>query len=125
MPSDLPFMKLWVDDALADALEMGLTDEEFGAYWKLLLIAWQRGSIFADVASNARFLTSSPQRLKKLWPAFAHKWHPDGGGGLVNLKMEEVRTEALGKSEAARKAAEARWDRERLRKEAEVKAQAA
>lgn len=125
MPSDLPFMKLWVDDALADALEMGLTDEEFGAYWKLLLIAWQRGSIFADVAANARFLTSSSARLRKLWPAFAHKWHPAGDGGLVNLKMEKVRTEALGKSEAARKAAEARWDRERRRKEAEERAQAA
>ena len=125
MPSDLPFMKLWVDDALADAIEMGLTDEEFGVYWKLLLIAWQRGSIFAEVTANARFLTSSPARLKKLCPAFAHKWHPDDNGGLVNLKMEEVRTEALGKSESARKAAEARWDRERRRKEAEAKAQAA
>jgi len=118
-------MKLWVDDALADALEMGLTDEEFGAYWKLLLIAWSRGSIFADVGANARFLSSSPARLKKLWPAFAHKWHPDGDGGLVNPKMEGVRVEALGKSESARKAAEARWERERVRKAAEEKAQAA
>lgn len=125
MPSDLPYMKLWVDDALADALEMGLTDEEFGVYWKLLLIAWQRGSIFADISANARFLSSSPQRVKKLWPAFAHKWHPDGEGGLVNLKMESVRTEALAKSEAARKAAEARWERERRRKAAEEQGQAA
>lgn len=119
MPSDLPYMKLWVDDALADALEMGLTDEEFGAYWKLLLIAWQRGSIFADVTANARFLTSSPKRLKALWPAFAHKWHPDDNGGLVNLKMEEVRADALKASEGARKAAEVRWERERRRKAAE------
>lgn len=125
MASELPYMKLWVEAALRDAAEMGLTDEEFGAYWKLLLIAWRRGSIFADVAANARFLSSSPQRLKKLWPAFAHKWHPNGDGGLVNLKMEEVRTEALGKSEGARKAAEIRWERERARKAAEEEAQAA
>jgi uncharacterized protein YdaU (DUF1376 family) len=118
-------MKLWVDDALADVQEMGLTDEEFGVYWKLLLIAWQRGSIFADVAANSRFLTSSPAKLKKLWPAFAHKWHPNGDGGLVSLKMEAVRTEALGKSESARKAAETRWERERLRKEAEEGTRAA
>jgi hypothetical protein len=91
----------------------------------LLLIAWSRGSIFADPGANARFLSSSSTRLKKLWPAFAHKWHPDGNGGLVNLKMEEVRVEALGKSESARKAAEVRWERERLRKAAEEKAQAA
>lgn len=124
MPSDLPYMKLWVDDALADATEMGLTDEEFGVYWKLLLVAWQRGSIFADVGANARFLSSSAARLKKLWPVFAHKWHPNGDGGLVSLKMERVRTEALGKSASARKAAETRWEQERLRKAAEEKAQA-
>lgn len=124
MPSDLPYMKLWVDDALADVQEMGLTDEEFGVYWKLLLIAWQRGSIFADVGANSRFLSSSPARVKKLWPAFSHKWHPNGDDGLVSLKMETVRTEALGKSEAARKAAETRWERERLRKQAEETAQA-
>ena len=119
MPSDLPFMKLWVDDALADAMEMGLDDEEFGVYWKLLLIAWQRPTIFADVKRNARWLSCSEPRLKKLWPAFAHKWHPDGKGGLVNLKMEEVREEALSKSETAKAAATIRWERERTRKAAE------
>jgi uncharacterized protein YdaU (DUF1376 family) len=117
-------MKLWVDDALADALEMGLTDEEFGAYWKLLLISWQRGSIFSDVKQNARWTSCTPPQLKKLWPAFAHKWHPNGDGGLVNLKMEEVRAEALGKSSKAQQAANKRWERERARKAAE-EAQAA
>lgn len=125
MPSDLPFMKLWVDDLLADITEMGLTDEEFGAYMKLLLIAWQRGSIFADVKRNARWLTCTERELAKLWPAFAHKWHPDESGGLVNRKMEEVRGEALAKSSKAQQAANERWERERERKAAEEKAQAA
>lgn len=125
MASDLPFMKLWVDDLLADLTEMGLTDEEFGAYMRLLLIAWQRGSIFADVKKNARWLTCSDARLKKLWPAFAHKWHPDGNGGLVNPRMEKVRGEALGKSSKAKAAADARWEKERIRKAAEEEAQAA
>lgn len=119
MGSDLSFMKLWVDDALADAMEMGLTDEEFGVYWKLLLIAWQRGRIFAEVKQNARWTSCSEGRLKKLWPAFAHKWHPDGSGGLVNRKMEQVRAEALAKSSKAKAAAEKRWDEERRRKDAE------
>lgn len=125
MPSDLPFMKLWVDDLLADLQEMGLTDEEFGAYMRLLLIAWQRGSIFADVKRNARWLTCSESRLKKLWPAFAHKWHPDGNGGLVNRRMEEVRAEALAKSSKAQQAANERWERERARRAAEQEAEAA
>lgn len=118
-------MKLWVDDALADAMEMGLTDEEFGVYWKLLLIAWQRGGIFAAVKQNARWTSCSEARLKKLWPAFAHKWHPDGNGGLVNLKMEAVRADALSKSKTASEAANARWERERQRRAAEAETQAA
>jgi uncharacterized protein YdaU (DUF1376 family) len=118
-------MKLWVDDALADAMEMGLTDEEFGVYWKLLLVAWQRPRIFADVKQNARWTSCSPAKLKKLWPAFAHKWHPDGSGGLVNLKMEAVRADALSKSSKATAAANARWERERLRQAAEEGSQAA
>jgi|SRR6476646_1649604 len=125
MPSDLPFMKLWVDDLLADITEMGLTDEEFGAYMKLLLIAWQRGSIFADVKRNARWLSCSERELTKLWPAFAHKWHPNADGGLVNRKMEEVRAEALSKSSKAQQAANERWARERARKAAEEEAKAA
>lgn len=125
MASDLPFMKLWVDDALADAMEMGLDDEEFGVYWKLLLISWQRGPIFADVKRNARWLSCSETRLTKLWPAFAHKWHPDSSGGLVNRKMEKVRAEALAKSAKAKQAADERWERERARKAAEEEALAA
>ena len=49
-------------NALVDIL-LELTDEEFGVYWKLLLIAWQRGSIFADVASNARFLADFAEEI--------------------------------------------------------------
>jgi uncharacterized protein YdaU (DUF1376 family) len=129
MGKDLPFMKLWVGDLLQDVLEMGLTDEEFGVYMKLLCVAWQRGSIFERVEMNARWCSCSEPKIKKLWPAFAHKWVPDGEGGLVNPKQEEVREEALTKSNKASESAKTRWEkvrRERAEREAaESEAEAA
>jgi uncharacterized protein YdaU (DUF1376 family) len=115
-------MKLWVGALLKDILAMGLTDEEFGIYMKLLCIAWEQpGAISEEIKRNARYLSCSESRLKKLWPAFAHKWTPDGNGSLVNLKQEEVREEALGKSKSASLSANKRWEkvrRERAEREA-------
>lgn len=111
MASGLPYMRLWVDDLLADLVEMGLTDEEFGVYMRLLLVAWKKGGIPADPKARARFVTASAPRLEALWPAFEHKWESDGNGSLVNPRQERERTEALAKSELARKAAEARWNK--------------
>lgn len=122
-------MKLWVGDLLKDVLEMGLTDEEFGVYMKLLCISWERpGAVYEDITRNARYLSCSEGRLKSLWPAFSRKWVADGNGGLVNLKQEEVREEALKKSKGASESANKRWDRvrrERAEREAEEEAEAA
>lgn len=119
MASELPYMKLWVDDVLADIQELGLSDEEFGAYIKLLLIAWKKEHIHADVKANARYVSASPGRLKTLWGSFKQKWVSDGNGGLVNPRQEKERAEALGKSEKARLAANKRWEEERARRELE------
>src|ERR1700746_399506 len=113
MASDFPFMKLWVDDALNDMQEMGLDDEEFGAYWKLLLFAWKRQGIPADLKERARFVSANPQRLRKLEKAFGHKFVSDGGGELVNPKQELVREDARSKSKTASDSAKARWEKVR------------
>jgi uncharacterized protein YdaU (DUF1376 family) len=113
MASDFPFMKLWVDDALNDAQEMGLDDEEFGAYWKLLLFAWKKEGIPADLKERARFVSASPQRLRKLEKAFGHKFVPAGEDRLVNPKQELVREDARSKSKTAAESANARWEKVR------------
>jgi uncharacterized protein YdaU (DUF1376 family) len=95
MASELPYMRLWVDDALADLMEMGLTDEEFGAYWRLLLVAWKKDGIPADIKERARLVHASPRKLEALWPAFAHKWESDGNGLLVNPRQQREKSEAL------------------------------
>lgn len=109
MGSELPYMRLWVDDLLADLTELGLTDEEFGVYMRFLLVAWKRGAIPADAKERSRYVTASTKRLQTLWPAFAEKWTSNGNGGLVNSRQERERAEALLKSKKAKAAAEARW----------------
>lgn len=124
MANELPFMKLWVADMLKDIQEMGLTDEEFGAYMKLLLISWEREGIHASVKENARFVSASPGRLKTLWKSFRHKWVPHGDV-LVNPRQELEREDAKGKSNSARESANTRWEkvrRERAEREAEGEA---
>ena len=111
MPDELPYMRLWVSDLLGDLGEMGLTDEEFGIYMRLLLVSWKKGGIPADPKDQARLVTASPARLKKLWPAIEHKWESNGNGKLVNRRQERERKEAKAKSKAAKKAAEARWNK--------------
>jgi uncharacterized protein YdaU (DUF1376 family) len=121
MPDDFPFMKLWVDDMLTDVQEMGLTDEEFGAYMKLLLIAWKREGIHAEVKENARFVSASPSRLRVLWKSFKHKWVPHGDV-LVNPRQMLELEDARKKSKSASKSAKARWERVRREREQEDRA---
>lgn len=118
MPDELPYMKLWVNDLLADLGEMGLTDEELGIYTRFLLVAWKKGSIPADHAGRARLVTASAGRLKTLWLAIEHKWESDGNGGLVNPRQERERKAARSKSKKASDAANKRWDDERAKAEA-------
>ena len=104
MPSELPYMRLWVSDLLADLGAMGLTDEEFGVYMRLLLVSWDRGCIPADHNERARLVSATPRKLASLWPAIEHKWESDGNGGLVNPRQERERRDAL-KAHARRVAA--------------------
>lgn len=118
MAGEFPFMKLWVDDMLNDIQEMGLDDEEFGAYMKLLLIAWKREGIPADMKERSRFVTANPSRLKKLWRSFGHKWVPHGEEVLINPREELEREEVKSKSKTAADSAKARWDKVRREREA-------
>jgi uncharacterized protein YdaU (DUF1376 family) len=106
-------MRLWVTDLLAAVSADGLTDEEFGIYMRLLLVAWEKDGIPTDPKERARLVSATPSRLAKLWPAIEDKWVSNGNGKLVNPRMEREREEAKKlagtRSEAARKAAEARW----------------
>ncbi len=110
---ELPYMRLWVPDLLADDLVQELDLEEFGAYMRLLCIAWRRGHIPADPKRRAKLLGISAARERAIWELLGSKWVANGNGGLVNRRQERERDWALNQSASASKAANARWSRER------------
>ena len=104
MTCDLPFMKLWVRDLMADPDVQAMTVDERGAYLWFLCVSWEKGSIPADTRKQARLLGVSPRRLERIWETVGPKWESDGNGGLVNPRQERERQAAL---EAYRRRAEA------------------
>jgi uncharacterized protein YdaU (DUF1376 family) len=74
----------------------GWKDDEFGAYLKLLIYQFDRGSIPENLDELARICSS----VKKTWPMISKKFVPGPDPGtLINSVMDEIRQEALQKSQ--------------------------
>lgn len=104
MSDELPYMRLWVGDLLADPAVWQMDNEEFGVYMKLLCIAWREGAIPAEAKARAKIVGLTPKKLSAVWAVMAGKWESNGNGGLVNPRQEVERRDAL-KLHRARKAA--------------------
>jgi uncharacterized protein YdaU (DUF1376 family) len=79
-----PILPLYYNDI--DRSTRDWTDEEFGAYMRLLMHQWDKGSLPKDYQRLTRLATS----LSTTWPTIKDKFI-EKNGGLINLKMEEVR----------------------------------
>lgn len=95
MADSLPYMRLWVDDLMSDPDVYGMSVDEFGAYLKLLCVAWRKGSIPSDEAAAAKAIGVTPRRFARLWETVGPKWESNGNGGLVNPRQEREREAAL------------------------------
>lgn len=103
--TDLPHFPFWVKDFQAATQDW--TDEEVGAYLRLLMHQWNRGEIPNDRPRLNRICDS----LERTWPTVGEKFK-----GQRNTRMEQVRREAIEKHknavEKAKVAAAARWQDE-------------
>lgn len=63
------------------------SDEEFGAYLRLLIHQWSKGSIPSDANRLNRIAHTS----EKNWELLKGKFQPSGENCLQNTKMEEIR----------------------------------
>lgn len=66
---------------------IGWRDDEFGAYVRLLISQFDKGSIPKEVKELARISTS----IKKNWKRISEKFVDDGKGNLINIFMDEIR----------------------------------
>lgn len=107
------FMPMFGGDYLKDTTD--LSTEEHGAYWLLLLNAWNRGGRLPnDQEKLARMagLLHEPGRWKRVWSTIRRFWTVDGDEIYQGRQMREL-TRALEQQEAAseraRRMNEARW----------------
>lgn len=66
---------------------IGWKDDEFGAYVRLLISQFDKGSIPNDLKELARVAPS----IKKNWKRISEKFIEDGEGNLKNIFMDEIR----------------------------------
>lgn len=83
-----PILPLYYNDITRSTITW--TDEEFGAYMRLLIEQWDKGCLPNDVSRLSRIATS----LNNTWELIKSKFRPTDCG-LQNPVMEEIRLKRL------------------------------
>lgn len=77
----------------------GWKDDEFGAYLRLLIYQFDKGSIPNNMDAISRIAPSA----KKNWNLIKEKFEQDSEGNMRNSVMDSIRKKQLNKSEVSRK----------------------
>jgi uncharacterized protein YdaU (DUF1376 family) len=101
------WMPLYVGDYLRDTRR--LTTLEHGAYMLLIMEYWTNGGLPDDDRRLARIAGLSADEWSQIRPTIADLFHD----GWKHKRIDKELARATGKSDAARAAAELRWQRER------------
>lgn len=81
-----PAFQFYANDFLADTAEW--TNEEVGAYIRLLSLQWINGSITADI-------NRLPYGAEKVWDNIGFKFVKSENGRLINTKLEKIRQQKI------------------------------
>jgi uncharacterized protein YdaU (DUF1376 family) len=109
MPKE-PYLPFFFGDFLASTAYW--RGEEQGLYLLLLGYQWSSGPLPTNVEDLARIARYDIKQFQKLWKRVGEKF-VRSDGGLINQRLEEVRTKAhlisRQNSEAGKQGAAARW----------------
>lgn len=97
-----PVLPLYYNDIVGSTKTW--TDEEFGAYMRLLIEQWDKGGLPKDSQRLARLITS----MDVTWPMIKDKFE-EIDGMLKNKRMEEVREEKARHAKKQKENAEKRY----------------
>jgi len=90
----MPSFSFYAGDFLTDVQEM--TDQEVGAYMRLLCYQWINGSIPSDPDRITKLIsTKKGEFFRKIWPSLEHNFEEIEGKRLINSKLEETRAKAI------------------------------
>lgn len=88
------------------------TDEQVGAYLRLLIVAWDAGGLPLAESDVQRLGSWSMRAWRRIWPVVGLKWEARDGR-LVNARQEEIRAAIIDKSTSSKASADRRWEEER------------
>jgi len=112
MEKKMPYFRLYAQDFLVSVAVM--TDQEVGAYMKLLCHQWVNHGIPADQSRIEHLVSSSGDDFKEVWMTLKSKFKKGDNGKLYNPRLEEIRAELKSykqqKSDAGSAGAAARWE---------------
>jgi uncharacterized protein YdaU (DUF1376 family) len=111
-----PAFQCYAADLLTDTAEY--TNEEFGAYFRLLCYQFINGSLPKENHRLAVICTASPEGMEEMWLVFGHKFELGTDGRMRNPRMEETRREQEEyrneRELAGKKGAASRWQTDSL-----------
>lgn len=95
---ELPYMPLMTEKLLADEFCQDITNEQFGAYMRLLIWQWHEGSIPCEIERLARRLNVTCEHfVEHIWCVLSSKFPCKKRNRLLNSKLDEVRVFTLRK----------------------------
>lgn len=111
-----PFFKFYTKDWLSDFNVRCMDPAERGIYVDLLAFDWEEDGIPADPDRLAKVTGTDADAMRDAWETLADRFipHPTKEGLVTNRRLaserQEIKDAQQKRSEAARKAARARWD---------------
>jgi len=112
---DGPAFQLYASDFYMDTT--GWTPTQVGVYIRLLLAEWVNGPLPNQMSELARIAGLSDTRtMYKMWSAkLVNKFVENGGGLLINKRLEEVRAKQRkyreSQKEKGKRGADIRWEK--------------
>ncbi|HEA68120.1 MAG TPA: DUF1376 domain-containing protein [Desulfobacterales bacterium] len=88
-----PAFQMYAADFFMDTI--GWTNEEVGAYVRLLLYSWVNGPLPNDMKELANIAQSGAKKFANNWKKLQTKFTPMSKGKYINLRLEETRDEQV------------------------------
>lgn len=89
------------------------TNEEVGVYLRLLMSEWVNGPLPEDPSKLSKISRVGTKKFKKIFSSISHKFIKNGGGFLINKRLESEREKLnnflKSQSESGKKGAKKRW----------------
>lgn len=115
----LPYFKFYPGDWLSDFHVRAMEPADRGIYIDLLAFDWEEGGLPDDPEILAKVVGVDAERMRNAWEKLSARFidHPNRDGWVTNRRLhrerKDIQDRAEKRSEAARKAAQARWEKEK------------